>query len=87
MLAFLCGGILKYDVCWGFIDTSAHAIVDSLTGFVLSPNFYCEEVAMVCETKEFKFSDPNDYVRRILNDKPEFVNDDNYLNSLYDQVT
>lgn len=57
-----------------------------MTGFVLSPEFYCEKVAMVCESEEFKFLDPNDYVRALLADKPDHIQSDNYLNNLYEQI-
>lgn len=81
-----CSSILTPDVCWGFVDTSAHAIVDSWTGFLLSPNYFCENVMLACETKEFAEMDPNDFIRGVILDKPEHVQDDMFLTNIHKQV-
>lgn len=64
---------LKSDVCWGYIENSKGPIINSLTSYALSPSFYCEKVAMVCDTNNYQYLDPNDYVRRILADKPNEI--------------
>jgi hypothetical protein len=48
VLAFACSGALDYDVCWGYVDSCTHAVADSLTGFLLSPAFYCEKISETC---------------------------------------
>ena len=52
-LAMMCSTALRSTICWGFIESSKEAIVDSLTSFILSPDFYCEKVAIACESNEF----------------------------------
>lgn len=72
-LSFAAGGILGYDVIWGFFDTSAVPVMNGLTGFLLSPDFFCEEVLLICENREFQQLDPNDYVRNMIKGKPTHI--------------
>src|SRR5438105_10079706 len=68
------------------IDTSAHAIIDSWTSFLITPNHLCENVLNACEAREFSEIDPNEFIRNVITDKPLHVKDDMFISKLHKEV-
>lgn len=86
MLSLTCSAVLPAEVCWGYIESSATTVVDSITGFILSPNYICEEVTFACSNREFTQMDPNDFISKVLTDKPKHLEDDMFVTNLHRKV-
>ena len=83
ILTLACSFVLEYDVCWGYVHTSYPVIAANLVDFLLSPSFFCQEVVHMCKKVDYLKLDPNEYIRRILSDKPESIKNNTFLNDLY----
>ena len=53
---------------------------EPLKSFDLRPDFFCEKVWKSCDTNLYTVLPPEDYVERVLKDKPEMIKDDNFIN-------
>lgn len=53
---------------------------------VVSADYLCSVVLNVCEKPSFTVYKAEDYVDRLLNQKPEVIKDNNYINNLYKQI-
>ena len=40
----------------------------------------------ICKTSQYHYLDPNNDIKRILADKPDFIKDNNFVNNLYKQI-
>lgn len=81
-----CELLLSEETCWGYIETSAAPIIQTTTGFLLSPSYFCEDVFSTCNKKSYEKLDANDFIRNILSDKPQYLQGDDYINDLYNMV-
>jgi hypothetical protein len=64
----------------------AEVIIPTLTNFILSPDYLCSRVLSMCDPI-FKELDQNDFINRVLADKPEFLKSNNFVNDLYDSIS
>lgn len=46
---------------------------------MLSENYFCEDIIPVCRKVDYTLLDPNDYITRVLADKPDIIKDDDYI--------
>lgn len=61
-------------------------IVDSISNAYLSPDYMCIEILPFCLHSDYKVLLAEDFAERVLADKPEFIEDNNFVNSLYAQI-
>lgn len=69
-------------MCPGAVSEMADVIIPTLTNFILSPDYLCSRVLGMCDPV-FKELDYNEYIGRVLADKPESIKDNEYVNKLY----
>lgn len=67
---FVCEFELPDYACDGFVHNMAHPIRNSLLSFDLQPTFFCEEWVTMCPKTNWKKLEVEDYVKRVLADKP-----------------
>jgi hypothetical protein len=81
----ICLKYLSYGdvVCTEMIDRMAPIIVDSLTSSMLSANYMCAELLGVCSSPVYTKEYASDYAAAQIASKPEFIQDNNYINNLY----
>ena len=72
--------LLPMEICWGFVRGLGYTIVDQASSFILSPNYFCDEIAKVCKKTDYVLLDENEYIERVLSDKPDSIKNDNFLN-------
>lgn len=63
----LCGVMVKNStVCSGIVKSVGRYFIQSVTSSVLSPQFFCEEIAPACNDSGFEFYAALPDVERIL---------------------
>lgn len=50
---------------------------------MLSPDYICEQVYTACENTDFIKLDPQDFIKRVLSDKPDIIKNNTFVNDLY----
>lgn len=73
-------------VCKGIMRSIGKVLVDSFTSSILSPDYFCEELAPTCEVSGWESTGPWDYVNRLIDSKPAALKKNDYINKLYDQI-
>ena len=58
----------------------------ALTNFVLTKDRVCNEIAGVCTSPHIRSISVEEAVQSILADKPEFLENDDYIEKLYDEI-
>ena len=81
-----CGFKLDLGVCKGFIDYYADGVLENVFDINLHPGYICQTYLKICTFDQFKEEDPMIFVRDVLKDKPEIIQDDEFVNKLYDDV-
>ena len=76
----VCDQIEKNNntVCPGAVTEMGDVIVPTLTNLLLSPDYICSRVLSTCESEYVELSQ-DDYVKRVLSDKPDFLKANDYV--------
>lgn len=61
-------------------------MVPSLTKFLLSPDYVCSRLLKSCHDVDFEVLTHEDYVERVLKDKPEFLEGNDFIDNLYKKI-
>lgn len=69
VVTWLCSWELKYEVCKGSIDLWQKTVVDAIIEHYLDHEYICSS-RFVCQFSHYVELDPDDYARRLLQDKP-----------------
>lgn len=67
-------------------DAYVAVIMNNFKVKTFEPNYFCEMQIGVCKKKHYEFLDPKVEAKRILEDKPDFIKDNNYINQLYKEI-
>jgi len=85
-LSAVCGIKLAWGECWGMVHMAGGAIADNLVLFLLEQNYFCENVVPVCRNQHYELLDAWEYIDRILEDKPEHIQGDDFVDNLYKEM-
>lgn len=72
-------------VCPGAVTEMGDIIVPVLANFLLSPDYICSRILQQC-SPAFKELDQNEFVTRILSDKPDHIKTNDYVDNLYKTI-
>jgi hypothetical protein len=73
-------------VCRGLLRRLGGRVVDALSNSILSPDYFCEELAPTCVESGFVQEGHTPYIERVLSDKPNTLKSNDYLNKLYKDI-
>jgi len=73
-------------VCHGAVAEMGDVLVPVLEQSLLDPDYFCSEFLGQCSSKNYYFFEAEGYVDTILKTKPANIQNDNYLNSLYQSI-
>lgn len=76
--------IQDQTVCNGAVHEMGDIIVDALTQSVFSPDYFCGEFLGYCTDIHYYSFYSEDWVKQLLETKPDLIKDNNYLNKIYD---
>ena len=60
--------------------------MDNFATFLVSPEYSCQVELGYCNREWYTLDTPESYADRILNYKPEYLRNDNFINFLYDEI-
>ena len=69
---------------WGYKDMEI--LIHSIKNKAFEPNYFCEVTLPICNHDTYEVITREDYQKRVLADKPEFIQDNNYINNLYKEM-
>jgi len=72
-------------VCPGAVTEMGDIIVPVLANFLLGPDYLCANVLNYCQ-KEFVELSQSDYVHRVLSNKPNFLENNDFVQNLYGSI-
>lgn len=78
-----CSTFMQPESCSGFVKLH-HVIIDNLVRFNLKPEYFCEKISKTCDTNYYIEDKHEDFRDRVLKDKPEHIQDDEFIQKLYD---
>ena len=80
-------GVLDAEhVCPSVVPLFGDSVLDVLSNDLLTQLRFCSEFLGVCKNPHFYTLSLEDYKDRVLLDKPSFIKDDNYINTLYKEI-
>lgn len=82
-LVNFCSTFMQPASCKGFISLHK-VIIDNLVRFNLKPEYFCEKISKTCNTNYYIEDKHEDYRDRVLLDKPAHIQDDEFIQKLYD---
>lgn len=83
VLGFICSMYIYKDACYGFTKNLGQIVVENAVAVTFSPHFFCEDLLSICNTHYYKEDNTTLYIDQTLADKPQVIQDDNYVNALY----
>jgi len=89
--AFAVGVCLNYvttieEVCNGAVKEMGDILLPVLAESFLSADYFCAEVLSLCSFPTYTKFYAKDYVSAMTATKPDMIQDNNYLNNLYDFI-
>lgn len=85
-ISLICSIFTTYEVCHGAIGEMGDVIWPQIFTFLMGPEYGCSRFAGVCASPKFYTLDPQDYIDRVLSDKPEFLKENNYVDQQYQKI-
>ena len=79
---FICQFGMHKDVCQGAVHTMISTIMNELPEFLTAPKYFCGRVVGAC-ANPYKVLDPQDFIDRVLSEKPDKIKDNNFIDNLY----
>ncbi len=61
-------------------------VIESLTDGVLNPDYFCSSVLGYCASNEYNVTYAEDWVDELLETKPAFLANNDYVNKIYDKI-
>ena len=81
-----CARQMDEHVCSGAIRDMAKIVVFNMRHSIFNPNYFCARSIGVCSSPVYRTLKPEDYVNRVLADKPEIIKNNDFHDKLYDQI-
>jgi hypothetical protein len=72
-------------VCEGAVSEMGDVIVPVISNSLLKPDYFCSEFAGMCDTPYYMFF-AEQWVEDLLKTKPSQIQENNYLNGVYETV-
>ena len=73
IISLICSHYMEYEVCSGAVHEMGDILVPQMLNFVMSPSFSCARLAGFCSLPVWRTLDAQEYIDRVLADKPEFI--------------
>lgn len=80
---------IKYEeiVCQGMVDTMMMELLPMVQSGVLSTERVCSEYLYICKDIEVNDKNLEGYVKNRLAKKPEIIDNNDYIDTLYDTIS
>jgi len=77
---------MPFKACRGFVYGAVNPIAESISSFLLEPEYSCQYEIKVCSTDYYTKLDPTDYVDRLMADKPTEIQSNDFIQKLYNEI-
>ena len=73
-------------MCPGIIPEFTAPIFTTLTDYIITKDRVCGEFLHICDHPKYITYTPESYVERVLAYKPQIIQQDDYVNKLYQKI-
>lgn len=77
---------LNNTVCHGAVSEMTEIIVPVITESLLNPEYFCSEFLGQCDSSNYYLFDAENYTDTLLKTKPANIQNDDYVNKLYQSI-
>ena len=74
------------SVCTGAVTMMADQLLPAIAEGILSSDRVCDETLHLCASPKIKELDAKTYVDKQINDKPDFIKNNTFVDDLYKQI-
>lgn len=88
VITFYCTKYMKIqeEVCAGAITAMGDVLIPQLTKFMMTPDYSCSRLFGFCNSPKWYTLSSEDYIRRMIADKPEAIRNNDYIDNIYQQI-
>ena len=86
IITYGCGFFLNKTVCSGAVHEMGNVLVPQMTEFLLTGNYSCSRTFGFCSAPTWTTLNPEDYIRRLMLDKPKIIKNNDFVDNLYKQI-
>lgn len=81
------GGFVKNStVCPSIVTNMGNIVVPVFADSIFSSDFVCAYTLKVCDSPTYTTYDVKDYVKRVIDGKPDVIKNNDYVDKLYDSI-
>jgi sphingomyelin phosphodiesterase len=82
----ICSIFIDYNVCSGSVREMSKLVIHQAVSGVLTPEYSCARLMGFCNSPKYRTLDSQDYIDRVLADKPELIKDNDFVNQQYKKI-
>ena len=86
LISYGCSFYMNETVCSGAVHEMGDVLVPQMTEFLLTGNYSCSRLLGFCATPTWTTQNPEDYIRRLMLDKPQIIKNNDFVDNLYKQI-
>lgn len=86
---YVCANYVKVfndEICHGAVSEMTEIIVPVISQSLLDPDYFCSEFLGQCDSTNYYMFDAENYTDNLLKTKPANIQNDDYVNKLYQSV-
>jgi sphingomyelin phosphodiesterase len=76
----------ELEVCVGAVKEMGDIIVPQIFEHLFAPKYACSRMLGFCSNPSWKTLDDQEYIDRVLADKPDFIKDNEFTNNKYKEI-
>ena len=73
-------------VCKGLVKQMGDVVVPQITDMVLTAEYACSRLYGFCDSPVYATLNPQDYVKRMISEKPDIIRNNDYIDKLYAEI-
>lgn len=81
-----CSFFMDAPVCYGAVHEMGDVLFPQLTEFVLTGEYSCSRFFGFCSSPSWITLDHNDYVHRMISEKPDIIKNNDFIDNLYEEI-
>ena len=75
-----------YTVCKGAVTEMGDVVIPQITDMVLTAEYACSRLYGFCDSPVYATLNPQDYVKRMISEKPDIIRNNDYMDKLYAEI-
>ena len=86
LISYGCGFYMNETVCSGAVHQMGDVLMPQLTEFLLTGDYSCSRLLGFWSTPSWTTQNPENYIRRLIQNKPQKIKNNDFIDNLYKQI-